>query len=141
MHENAISIKNLVHGIWGSSSWMVWNIGTQLKKKICIRETKHILTNADSSTDTKKILLITSWSLLYNLLIQKCKKKMQTNAKPKMLSLKSPKQLSSTPSYLLNLLICFIFHHLAFTHKYSRPTLCFTLSFSRHNGPAHLNIC
>ena len=38
-------------------------------KKSCIRETKHILTDADSSTDTKKILLITSRSLLYNLLI------------------------------------------------------------------------
>ena len=35
-----------------------------------IRETKHLLTNEDSSTDTKKILLISSYSLFYKLLIK-----------------------------------------------------------------------
>ena len=38
-------------------------------KKSRIRETKHLLTDGESSTDTKRILLMTSWSLLYNLLI------------------------------------------------------------------------
>ena len=44
-------------------------------KKSRIQETKHHSTDADSSTDTKKILPATPWSLLYKLLIQKYKKK------------------------------------------------------------------
>ena len=36
---------------------------------------KASLDRCRSNTDTKKILLITSWSLLYNLLIQKCEEK------------------------------------------------------------------
>ena len=46
---------------WEESNWG--------GKKSCIRETKYLSTNVDSSTDTKKILLITSLSLLYSLLI------------------------------------------------------------------------
>ena len=46
-----------------------WYNGHIFKKKSCLRETKHLPTNADSSIDTKKILLITSGSLFYNLLI------------------------------------------------------------------------
>ena len=47
------------------------NIGKRekIRKKSRIRETKHLLTDTDSSTDTKKIQLITCGSLLYNLLI------------------------------------------------------------------------
>ena len=52
----------------------VW-IRALIHKKYRIWETKYLSTDAVSSTDTKKILLITSGSLLYNLLIQKCKKK------------------------------------------------------------------
>ena len=44
-------------------------LGKATQRKSRIQEIKHILTNANSSNDTKKILLITSWSLLYNLLI------------------------------------------------------------------------